>query len=64
MQSRATNNVMTNGYKLKENLATHIYAKDFVDTVHVRKTAHNFPYDSVEARAETTTRDNTSNDII
>jgi len=55
---------MTNEHKLKENLATHIYAKDFVDTVHVRKTAHNFPYDSVKARAETTTCDNTSNDII
>jgi hypothetical protein len=53
-----------NVHKLKVNLSTHIYAKDFVDTVHVRKATDNFPYDSVEARTETTTSDNTRNDII
>ena len=51
-------------HKLTENLPTHIYAKDFVDTVHVRKTTDNFPYDSVEARAETTTRNNACPHIL
>jgi len=57
-------NRLYNEHTSKENLLTHIYAKDFVNTIHVRKTTDNFPYDSVETRAESAARDNASVHII